>query len=161
MKEIEIFLDVETNWERDLTVLGFCSSATGLIQLVGKEITRSRFIREMPRSGKLYTYNGHCFDLSCIRRQLGLDLRELFESWDLRWICQRHGICGGQKAIEKRIGIRRTTDGIDGIEAIYLWEQYQSGDRRALKTLLKYNAEDIEGLEAIRHHLAQRGLLTR
>jgi uncharacterized protein YprB with RNaseH-like and TPR domain len=161
MKELEIYLDIETGWNQGLTVFGFRSSETGVVQLVGNEITRSRVLKELPHSGKLYTYNGHCFDLARIRAELGLDLREQFDSWDLRWICQRNGICGGQKAIECRMGIRRETEGIDGMEAIYLWGRYLRGDERALQTLLRYNAEDLEGLVAIKQDLARRGLLRK
>jgi uncharacterized protein len=161
MKTIEIFLDIETTRRRELTVLGFHSTVTGLVQLVGAEITRKRVHQELPREGHLYTYNGHCFDLSCIRAQLGLDLMARFDSRDLRWICQRHGICGGQKIIEQSLGVCRETEGIDGMEAIYLWHRYQKGDKNALKTLLRYNAEDIEGLMVIKQHLVQKGLLMK
>jgi uncharacterized protein len=161
MTDLEIYLDIETGWNRELTVFGFRSSETGVVQLVGNEITRSRVLTELPRSGKLFTYNGHCFDLSRIRAELRLDLRERFDSWDLRWICQRNGICGGQKAIERRIGIRRETEGVDGMEAMYLWERYLRGDKKALQALLRYNAEDLEGLVAIKQDLARRGLLRK
>ena len=161
MKIVQIFLDIETNWDRQLTVFGFRSTDTGLVQLVGKEITRSRILKELPRSGRLYTYNGHCFDLPCITKQFRLDLRKSYDSWDLRWICQRHGIFGGQKAIEQQIGFERITEGIDGMEAIYLWERYLRGDEYALSTLLQYNAEDLDGVAAIRRHLEIHKLLTR
>jgi uncharacterized protein YprB with RNaseH-like and TPR domain len=157
--QVEIFLDVETDRDRRLTLVGFHSAITGTVQLVGSEITAARLRKELPQSGQLFTYNGHCFDLPVIRQQLGLDLRAVFDSQDLRWICQRHGITGGQKAIEHRIGICRQTQGIDGLEAIALWYRYLRGDHAALETLLHYNREDLAGLEAIRRHLCQRGLL--
>ena len=156
---IEIYLDIETSWSRDLTVVGVLSKDTGLIQLVGEEITRYRLLAELPRTGRLYTYNGHCFDLSEIRKQLGLNLRDQFDSFDLRWVCQRLGLTGGQKAVEKRVGFRRHREDIDGIEAMNLWEDYQSGDDEALKLLLAYNAEDLVGIRAIKRYLEGRGHL--
>src|SRR5262245_4044241 len=102
-KPIEIYLDVETDWWRELTVIGFKSSVTGMVQLVGSEITARRLRKLLPHHGRLFTYNGHCFDISCIRTQLGFDLRERFELFDLRWICQRLGMGGGQKFIERRV----------------------------------------------------------
>jgi uncharacterized protein YprB with RNaseH-like and TPR domain len=157
----EIYLDIETDWQRRLTVLGFHSLATGMVQLVGPEITLLNLERALPREGQLFTYNGHCFDLVCIRQQLGVDLRARFESCDLRWICQRHGLRGGQKLIEQRIGVQRALPGLDGLEAIALWQRYQRGDPHALATLLQYNTEDLHGLVAIKQHLAARGLLAR
>jgi uncharacterized protein YprB with RNaseH-like and TPR domain len=158
-EQVEIFFDVETDWDRSLTLVGFHSAVTGTVQVVGNEITAARLRKELPGTGRLYTYNGHCFDLPVIRQQLGLNLRAVFDSQDLRWICQRHGITGGQKAIEQRIGICRQTKGIDGLEAIALWNRYLRGDHAALDTLLRYNQEDLSGLEAIRRHLCTRGLL--
>lgn len=160
-KPIEVYLDVETNWWRELTVVGFRSSVTGTVQLVGPEITASRLRKELPRDGRLFTYNGHCFDISCIRNQLGLDLRNQFESFDLRWICQRGGMRGGQKLIERRIGHKRTCDEMDGLDAISLWSEYERGDQKALVLLLRYNAEDLHGLMKIKQYLSSRGLLLK
>lgn len=155
----EIYLDIETDWQQQITVIGFRSPTTGLVQLVGEEATAERLLYLLPRGGRLYTYNGHCFDLPCIRKQLGVDLRSCFDSWDLRWICQRVGLRGGQKIIEQVIGRRRTTEGIDGMQAIILWARYQRGDPEALHTLLRYNAEDVDGLALIRRYLADHGLI--
>jgi uncharacterized protein len=121
--------------------------------LIGEEITRKRILNELPRTGRLYTYNGHCFDLSIIRDQLELDLGEKFDSWDLRWLCQRNGIYGGQKTIENQIGIQRKTEGFDGLEAIRLWEKYNLSGEKALQALLLYNEEDITGLVLIKRYL--------
>jgi uncharacterized protein YprB with RNaseH-like and TPR domain len=156
----EIYLDVETDWSRRLTLVGFRSRSTGLVQLVGAEITPERLCGVLPRAGALYTYNGHCFDLPVIRGQLGLDLRDTYASHDLRWICQRHGLRGGQKAIEQRIGVVRTLAGLDGRDAIALWARHLRGDAQALEDLLRYNAEDLDGLAAIRDHLWSRGLMS-
>ncbi len=159
-KPVEIYLDIETNWERELTVVGFRSSLTGVVQLVGPEITSRRLRKELPREGRLFTYNGHCFDISCIRKQLGIDLQQRFESFDLRWICQRLGLRGGQKLIERRIGHQRKCAGMDGLDAIRLWSSYENGDPVALAMLLRYNVEDLAGLMRIKRHLSARGLLS-
>lgn len=159
-RSIEVYLDIETTWQRELTVIGFRSSVTGLVQLGGPEITARRLRKELPRGGRLFTYNGHCFDINCIHDQLGLDLRSRFESFDLRWICQRIGLMGGQKRIEQRIGHRRKYAGMDGLDAIRLWNEYERGDQESLVLLLHYNAEDLAGLVRIKCHLSARGLLS-
>jgi len=156
MSAEEIYLDVETDWTRQLTVVGFHAPSTGLVQLVGPEITAERLHAALPPAGTLYTYNGHCFDLSCLRKQLGVDLRRRFESVDLRWVCWRQRLRGGQKAIEKELGKQRKLPDLDGRDAIVLWGRYQRGDRAALVTLLRYNAEDLDGMMFIRRHLATR-----
>ncbi|MEI6565876.1 MAG: ribonuclease H-like domain-containing protein [Verrucomicrobiota bacterium] len=151
---MNIYLDIETDWSRNITVVGFRSEQTGLVQLVGSDASRARLLSALPRSGRLFTYNGHSFDLTVIRKCLDVDLRDHFESIDLRWVCQRNGITGGQKKIEVQLGISRETEGVDGLEAIRLWDRYRRGDGEALTTLLRYNEEDIDGMVAIHRHLA-------
>ena len=157
----DIYLDIETDWSRKITVIGFHSRQTGLVQLVGPGISRRRLLTALPSSGRLFTYNGHSFDLHVIQQRLGIDLRGRFESCDLRWVCQRHGLTGGQKAIEEEIGVRRQQAGLSGRDAIRLWWEHLGGDAEALDTLLDYNREDVEGLRAIRRYVASRGFLRR
>src|SRR6266853_3137734 len=119
-KTEDVVLDIETDWYRTITVLGLRKSSGELVQLVGKEVTRKRLLGELPRNSRILTYNGRCFDLPVIRSELRLDLREHFEFQDLRFICQRVGLTGGQKAIEKCIGVKRKLKGLDGRDAISL-----------------------------------------
>lgn len=158
----DIYLDIETTQDNAISVIGFYSPASGLVQIVGEEITPDSVDSALPAKGRLFTYNGHCFDLPCISKRLGLHLRERFESHDLRWVCQRHKLMGGQKTVEERIGFRRSPSvaGMDGIDAMWLWEQHCDGNPQALSLLLAYNKEDVEGIRAIRRHCAERGFLT-
>jgi hypothetical protein len=48
---IEIFLDIETDWDRNLTVVGFRSDTTGVVQLIGTEISRAKLKEELPKGG--------------------------------------------------------------------------------------------------------------
>jgi uncharacterized protein YprB with RNaseH-like and TPR domain len=153
-----IYLDIETEWDRTLTVLGFHSTETGTIQLVGDEITALRLRQVLPKKGRLVTFNGHCFDLPVIRTQLGIDLRSSHDSVDLRYVCARCQLTGGQKLIEQHLGIDRSTDGVDGREAIRLWQRYLRGDNDALDLLLEYNEEDLLGMKRIESLLKKRRL---
>lgn len=149
-----VYLDIETTWEGTPTVVGFRSQETGLVQLVGAEITKSRLQRELPKSGRLYTFNGHSFDLPRLKTVVGIDLHTRFQSRDLRTACRAAGLTGGQKPIEREIGFSRRLGGVDGKEAINLWRRFEyRGDENALQTLLRYNREDLDGLRAIKSHL--------
>ena len=158
-----LFLDIETDFYQNITVVGFYSQSTGFRQIVGKDITRARLSRRLPKpaiisDGKatgmglreLYTFNGHCFDLPVIKKRLGLDLREKYDSRDLRFICKKHGLAGGQKAIEKILGLKRELPDMDGRDALYLWQNYtEYGDEKSLSTLLAYNKEDVMNMVKI------------
>jgi uncharacterized protein YprB with RNaseH-like and TPR domain len=56
------------------------------------------------------------------------------------------------------MGISRDTDieGMDGFEAVMLWERYRQGSREALDLLLQYNKADIVNLK----ELMERGYST-
>ncbi len=160
---MQLYLDIETDFYQNITVIGFYSESTGFQQIVGRDITRARLSRRLPKpviksDGKatgmglreLYTFNGHCFDLPVIKKRLGLDLREKYDSKDLRFICKKHGLVGGQKAIEKILGLRRELPDMDGRDALYLWQNYvEYGDEDSLSTLLAYNKEDVMNLAMI------------
>lgn len=150
---MSLYLDIETNHSGEITVIGMYERSIGLVQLVRPEITDEALLCTLPQVKQLYTYNGHCFDLPVIRNRLGINLREMYDSIDLRFACQRIGWTGGLKQVEKQLGIPRKSSGMDGRDAVWLWEQYWiENDRRALKLLLAYNREDV--LNLVRVHRA-------
>jgi uncharacterized protein YprB with RNaseH-like and TPR domain len=155
---VDIYLDIETDFQNQITVVGFHSRATGFCQLVGSDITARRLARRLPKEGTLYTFNGHCFDLPVIRKRLGLDLRARHNSVDLRYACARAGLKGGQKVIEARLGIKRKLPGLDGYDALLLWQDYlERGAADSLHILLAYNREDVMNLARIKRYLASAG----
>lgn len=159
-----LFLDIETDFYGQITVVGFLSKETGFQQFVGERITRHRLSRQLPKPvmpgnpvrKELITFNGHCFDLPVIKKKLGLDLRNIYESKDLRYLCKGKGLVGGQKIIEKHLGIKRDLPDMDGRDALFLWQKYVNyGDMDSLSTLLAYNKEDVMNLEKIYKFLTE------
>jgi uncharacterized protein len=149
-----LYLDIETDWDRQITVIGLYHHARGFRQLTGREVTAQRLLAHLPESRRIYTFNGNCFDLPVIRQRLGIDLRERYRSVDLRYRCKERGLTGGQKAIERRLGIGRALPGLDGRDAIFLWQNYRDyGDGESLRLLQMYNREDVMNLVRIRSRL--------
>jgi uncharacterized protein YprB with RNaseH-like and TPR domain len=73
------------------------------------------------------------------------------------YCCWDNGLWGGQKAVELKLGISRKTLGLDGADAVDLWFDYKEhGSKRALRKLLRYNAEDVINLAHIRRRLGVR-----
>jgi len=68
-----------------------------------------------------------------------------------RQFLNKLGFKGGLKKIEKDFGLCRDSDidGVDGYEAILLWNAYQRGDKTALDTLIQYNSADIVNLKPL------------
>ena len=108
---------------------------------------------------RLRICNGSRFDLPVIKRKLGLDLREQFESHDLMLLCWKRNLYGGLKKVEKVLGIRRRLPDMDGQEAMHLWYRYQKyGDRFSLERLLEYNREDVMNLIPLHKKLVESPL---
>ncbi|MEK7764915.1 MAG: ribonuclease H-like domain-containing protein [bacterium] len=148
------FLDIETAFDGRLTIVGILRADRGLLQLVGRDITPERVLEFLDGTALLHTYNGHSFDLPRIRAALGVDLRRRFACRDLMRDCWRLNLYGGLKKVERTLGIARATEGVDGMEAMRLWDRYVAADDTdALARLLHYNREDVENLVVLREKL--------
>ncbi len=95
----------------------------------------------------LVTFNGSCFDLPFIERELQIRLPAAHI--DLRFLLKGLGYAGGLKSVEQVFGLDRgLLKNADGYLAVLLWDRYRStGNERYLETLLAYNAEDVINLE--------------
>ncbi|UCD08704.1 MAG: ribonuclease H-like domain-containing protein [Dehalococcoidales bacterium] len=158
---VEAFIDIETTGlsprESEITVIGFyiCSGMESRsVQLVGRAITRSEVLATLEGVDTIYTYNGARFDLPFIYQHLGINLAEMYDHCDLMFQCWRNNLKGGLKGVEKQLGISRESEGVSGIEAVWLWDRYlHTGDLEALDTLLRYNLEDVVNLKTLKEIL--------
>ncbi len=156
---LRVYIDIETTglnrFQYELTVVGIClEQGRKVIQLYDSMLSRRNLLDAVKGADALYTYNGERFDLPFIEHHLGLNLAQHLAHCDLMYHCWNRGLWGGQKAVECQLGISRKTAGLDGADAVDLWFDYkENGSRHALKTLLRYNAEDVKNLAHIRHKL--------
>jgi uncharacterized protein len=143
------FLDIETSWERTITVVGIYKSGGDTIQLVGPQISRESILQALEGAERLFTYNGTGFDLPVIERVHGIALSQHLPHRDLMYDCWKKKLKGGLKAVERTLGIHRDTEGVDGLQAMKLWAAHVQGNSDALELLLLYNKEDCVNLEAL------------
>lgn len=146
------YLDIETTgtrWpELAVTVVGLYDGRTLRQFVLGYDLRD--FPEALAEVDLLVTFNGAQFDLPVLRAAFpGLKLPPLH--LDLRFLLARLGYRGGLKAIEPRFGITRpkAVAGLDGFDAVLLWERFQRGDLTARKLLLQYNREDVLNLEVL------------
>ncbi|MBN1125297.1 MAG: ribonuclease H-like domain-containing protein [Sedimentisphaerales bacterium] len=155
------YLDIETTGIRwngyDITVIGLGfehDDTVEVVQLVGEVITDNRLLEALSDVDTIYTYNGSRFDLPFIQQQLGVNLKEQFIHHDLMYDCWKNNLKGGLKVVEGKLGIFRTTKGVDGWMAIRLWWDYiNHHNLQSLGTLLQYNREDVANLRILREKL--------
>ncbi|HYA70804.1 MAG TPA: ribonuclease H-like domain-containing protein [Thermoplasmata archaeon] len=98
----------------------------------------------------LVTFNGSRFDVPFLLASFPQMLVPPAHI-DLRFLLYRLGHAGGLKRIEQRLGLgdRAGVEGIDGLEAVRLWQEYRRGSRSALDRLVRYNRADTVNLEPL------------
>ena len=159
----DAYLDIETTGlyphESMITVIGiyFCNGDDGrLVQFYDSKLNCKNLLHAMEGTEHVFTYNGSRFDIPFIRTHLGPDLSIMHRHTDLMYNCWDHNLRGGFKRVLKHLGISRETDGLNGMDAIWLWQQYKkSNDQAALDLLLRYNRDDIVNLRQLRDALAE------
>jgi len=95
----------------------------------------------------LVTFNGSRFDVPFLRAVFPA-MAEPPVHIDLRFLLYRLGLAGGLKRIESTLGLgdRTGVEGIDGLQAVRLWQEYRRGSRAALDKLVRYNRADTTNL---------------
>jgi len=155
---MKAFLDIETSFEGEITVLGIYRGDGTIIQLVGEEITRSNLLKSLTGITTICTYNGSRFDLPIIKEKLDIDLDDYFATYDLMYDCWQRNLYGGLKKVEQMLGIERRLKDVNGWVAMELWDEYEKGNKReALQLLLEYNREDILNLPILMEKLGKKG----
>ncbi|MER9223162.1 DUF429 domain-containing protein [Mesorhizobium sp. M0644] len=154
-----LFLDIETtglsHHYDEITVIGW--SIGGRASTMVKGDSHDRLREDARHAIALITFNGIRFDQRFIRQEFP-DVAFPVHHIDLMYLCRRVGLTGGQKAIERvlGLGLRGEIADVDGFAAVLLWHRYLRGDVAALETLVRYNRADIAAMGAIFDHVIDR-----
>jgi uncharacterized protein YprB with RNaseH-like and TPR domain len=151
---VKAYLDIETTFEGQISLVGLHIPGREMIQLAGHEVTDVNLEMALEGVKTVVTFNGAAFDLPAIRRITGLDILDIAKHRDLLSVCRSRGIRGGLKRVEVLFGIQRTAGIVDGSHAPRLWHRYETyGDEEALAELMAYNREDCTNLEILENIL--------
>jgi uncharacterized protein YprB with RNaseH-like and TPR domain len=144
------YLDIETTFDQQISVVGIHIPGREMIQLLGGRITDLSIAQALEGVSTVITFNGASFDLPFILRITGLEIKDLADHRDLLRDCRKRGLKGGLKRVEVLLGISRDSGITDGRLAPRLWQRWENdGDRDALDLLLLYNREDCVNLEVL------------
>ena len=157
------YLDIET------TGLSPFAGIVTVVAVHGGGTTRSfvagEDLEELPaylgRFPVWVTFNGRRFDVPFLQVAFP-QLASPPVHIDLRFLLYRIGHAGGLKRIEERLGIgdRTGVEGVNGLDAVRLWQEYRRGSRAALDRLVRYNRADTVNLAPLLN-LAVRELTHR
>jgi uncharacterized protein YprB with RNaseH-like and TPR domain len=158
-----VFLDIETTGLRpnydEVTVVGTYDGKDYRSFVKGRNM--SALSKELRKHAIVITFNGSGFDLPFLKPKFAAALPEVHI--DLRWASYKLGYRGGLKEIEPKFGVRRPKrlSGMDGFDAVVLWDQYRAGNVGALERLIDYNRADVVGLKTIMEQCYDRLLAER
>ncbi|MEW6068354.1 MAG: ribonuclease H-like domain-containing protein [Nitrospirota bacterium] len=155
-------LDIETN--------GFMPERGGYVTIVGLydgydykcfvknvNLTKENLNKELSRYKYLITFYGAVFDVPFIKRAIP-DMKFDIPHFDICFGSRRLGFKGGLKRLETDLGIERdeSVRGMNGYDAVRLWEFAKKGGTEALDLLITYNKEDTVNLFKIADVIYQR-----
>jgi uncharacterized protein YprB with RNaseH-like and TPR domain len=155
-------LDIETTGQAppydETTVVGVYRPGRGLTQLVaGRDLSGDAVDAALEGVKLLVTFFGANFDVPFLKREFSY-LQLEFPHYDICFAAKRLGVTGGLKKVEKQFGIARDgdVDGLDGYDAVKLWQAHCRGRGGALELLLRYNAADTKNLVPLAAIIYQR-----
>ncbi|MEJ2323707.1 MAG: ribonuclease H-like domain-containing protein [Nitrospirota bacterium] len=154
-REHSVCLDIETNGYQPgaggyVTMVGLYDGFDYRCLVRGENLSAETLARALAPYKYLVTFYGSVFDVPYLKRALpGFDLN--VPHFDLCFGAKKTGLKGGLKRIEAELGIERVeeTRGMDGFDAVILWNEHRRGNPRALELLAKYNREDTVNLWSI------------
>jgi uncharacterized protein YprB with RNaseH-like and TPR domain len=157
-----VYLDIETNGLMPgrggyVTVVGLYDGHDWRCLVAGDNLTVENLRRELAGYKCLVTFYGSSFDVPFLQRTFP-DVKFDIPHFDLCFAAKRLGIGGGLKKIEALFDIERDEDvrGMDGYDAVKLWEHAKRGNDDARRLLLSYNREDTINLLRIADILYER-----
>lgn len=161
-KDSAVCLDIETNGLQPgyggyVTVVGLYDGYDWRCLVRGQNLTGENLTRELSGYKYLITFYGAAFDVPFLLSSFP-GVRFDMPHFDLCFASRRLGIDGGLKKLETLFGIGRddSVKGMNGYDAVKLWEQANKGSVEARELLLTYNREDTRNLSDLAEILYQR-----
>lgn len=150
-----LYVDIETTGlggDDRITVIGTYDGVRQHAYVAGRDLERA--VEQIEAHPLIVTFNGAQFDIPLIRARFRHNLFNHIHL-DLRYPLKRLGFRGGLKKIEQAFGMERSerTRGLDGWDAVRLWQEYQDGCAESLEVLLEYNLEDVKNLEPLARYV--------
>jgi uncharacterized protein YprB with RNaseH-like and TPR domain len=153
-----LFLDIETEGlckeKNDITLIGIYANKNYYPFIKGFNL--ERVIKWLESYPIWVTFGGNNFDIPFIKKKFPY-LKNPLVHIDLYFLAKEVGLRGGLKKIERTLGISRQTEGLNGYDAVKLWNRWlNQKDKKALQKLILYNKEDVINLKKILDYLVER-----
>ena len=140
------YVDIETSqYYGDITILGISDGENSKTFVKDYNLDKTIILNTLLKFDGIITFNGSSFDIPIIERWLKDSLSTIIHI-DLRHLCQKTGLTGGLKEIERCMGVKRNDD-IKDLDTLTYWNQWQkSKDSDYLEKLIQYNKADVDNM---------------
>ncbi len=153
-KDSILYIDIETNGlpakrGGEITVIGIYDGSELRQYIKGDNLDEESILGEFRSCKMIVSFYGSVFDMPFVRKQFPSLNAINVPHYDLCFAARRVGLRGGLKVIESKLGLRRDhgIENLNGFDAVKLWNRWETGEKKALKTLLYYNAADTKNLK--------------
>ncbi len=149
LREDALYFDIETDEFGKLLVISISDGEHVKTFVRNFNMNFRELSLIFSRAKMLVSFNGSSFDLPVLRHYIKIHDKIHF---DLRHAFVRLGYNTGLKEIEKIFGVKRDDDVADfhGRDALEFWRFFKSsGNKDALKLVIKYNRYDAVNLESL------------
>jgi uncharacterized protein YprB with RNaseH-like and TPR domain len=157
-----VCLDIETNGFSPysggyVTVVGMYDGEIYKCFIRGENLTADALNEELSKYKYIITFYGSAFDIPFLKACFH-SLRFDIPHFDLCFGARRIGLRGGLKKLEQYFEIQRQDEvkGMNGYDAVLLWQEAERGNSRALELLILYNKEDTVNLFNIADSIYRR-----
>ena len=132
-----LFLDIEAGTRKRVEVIGLYDGES--VVTLHKDYNLEKFFHSnfFNDFKLLITFNGSVFDLPIINEKLGCILPNI-PHIDLRFLCDKIGLKGGLKKIEKKLELERDVFFENRNKSLYNIISYNQSDVLNLKPILEY-----------------------
>lgn len=145
------FIDVQKTglgmWGFEITTIALYDGQS--ISFFVNEHNIDDFPAEISKYSVIVTHSGKTIGIPLIEEHFGITLNQAHI--DLRYILTSLGYTGGLDICKERLGIGRGDYAdINGYFGFLLWRDYlETGNRKALETLVSYNIQEAVNLETL------------
>ncbi|GBD99819.1 hypothetical protein BMS3Abin07_01865 [bacterium BMS3Abin07] len=155
-RDHSLCIDIETNGlpakdGGEITVAGFYDGKDFRQYIKGINLDETSIFRELSSCKLIISFYGRIFDMPFLEKHFS-SLKDMeLPHYDLCFASRKAGFFGGLKKIEADLGLKRESgiNKLNGLDAVKLWQKWETGDRKALDTLLSYNRADTVNLRQI------------
>ena len=95
---MKAYLDIETDRQGNVCVIGIFCEPGGFVQFYGDDVTADNLEQVLGRAKTIVTFNGDLFDLPTLDKYFNLDLKGACSSLDLFKVKKNLGLRGGLKS---------------------------------------------------------------